>query len=125
MKVYVDVLDRDDYLYKIQGMDALKFLDMGVARMLAVLTTGKLRVDTVLLKGGFYTERLLKYWFISPSIALSFCVEINRKEQYFFADKLPDGSIILNNGLHISFNELLEYACCDSFSALFCYDMEE
>lgn len=83
MKVYVDVLDRDDYLYKIQGMDTLEFLDMGVARMLAVLTTEKLRVDTVLLKGGFYTERLLKYWFISPSVALSFCAEIAREEHYF------------------------------------------
>lgn len=105
-------------------MDALDFLDMGVARMLAVLTAEKLRIDTVLLKGGLYTERIMKYWFISPSVALSFCAEINREEHYFFADKLPDGSILLNNSLHISFNDLLNYSICDSFSALFHYDRE-
>lgn len=124
MDSYINFLNRDDRLYNVCGMDALNFLDMGVARMLELVSVVNVRVDTVLLKGGLYTERLLNYWFLSPSIALSFCIEMDCKEHYFFADKLPDGSIILNNELYVSFNDLLDFSSCDSFSALFHYDRE-
>lgn len=124
MEVYINFLNMDDRLYNVCGTDALNFLDMGVARMLELVSIAKVRVDTALLKGGVCTERLLNYWFLSPSIALSFCIEMNCKEHYFFADKLPDGSIMLNNSAHISFNDLLDFSSCDSFSALLHYDRE-
>lgn len=124
MDVCIGFLDKYDFSYELQGMYALKFLDMGVAHMLELVSVLEVRVDTVLMKGMSNIERVMEYWLLSPSVALSFCAEIASEEHYFFADKLPDGSIMLNNSAHISFNDLLYFSSCDSFSAVFHYDRE-